>query len=134
MENILENNKLIADFMGVKQHRFDGLTKIEKVLKYHTDWNWLMAVVEKIETTSYNVPEKFRKGFMKNTLTATGIIYSDYDNRQEFLGWSSYCTLETQTLWDSTMLSEDVEKYESKIEAVYSACVEFIKWYNLNNK
>jgi hypothetical protein len=89
-----------------------------------------MQVVEKIETTSYNVPEKYQRGFMKNTLTANGIIYSDYDNREEFLGWSSYCTLETQTIWDSTMIGEDVKKYSTKIEAVYNACVEFVKWYN----
>lgn len=136
-ENTIENNKLLAEFMSIifdddkneyydsKEGLFIGLK-----LKYNSDWNWLMEVVEKIETTSYNVPQKFQRGFMKNTLTATGTIYSDYDDRKEFLGWSSYCTLGTQTLWDSTMLSEDVKRYDNKIVAVYNACIEFVKWYN----
>jgi hypothetical protein len=51
-----ENNRLIAEFMGVKQHRFDGLTKIEKILKYDFDWNWLMEVVQRI-TDLNNVVE-----------------------------------------------------------------------------
>lgn len=139
-ENTIENNKLLAEFMGYKLH--PEIAKdiyINSELKdqmyigqmlYNREWNWIMQVVEKIETTSYNVPQKFQRGFMKNTLTATGTIYSDYDDRKEFLGWSSYCTLGTQTLWDSTMLSEDVKRYDNKIVAVYNACIEFVKWYN----
>jgi hypothetical protein len=139
--NTIENNKILAEFMGVLTPEnniaiwdnapkyINELTRLEDA-KYHSDWNWLMEVVEKIETTSYNVPEKYQRGFMKNTLTANGVIYSDYDNREEFLGWSSYCTLETQTIWDSTMLSEDAKRYNTKIEAVYNACIGFIKWHN----
>ena len=143
MLSIIENNKLIAEFLGrngkinkslytwkgIDALLSGGWIPIEQ-MKFHSDWNWLMQVVEKIETTSYNVPEKFRRGFMKNTFKATGVIYSDYDDREEFLGWSSRCELGFQTLWDSTMLGEDVKKYNTKIEAVYNACVEFIKWYN----
>lgn len=138
---MIENNKLIAEFMGFVEspttnkywtkRSLEGFGIGELVdLKFHTDWNWLMQVVEKIETTSYNVPEKFRRGFMKNTFKATGVIYSDYDDREEFLGWSSRCELGFKTLWDSTMLGEDVKKYNTKIEAVYNACLGFIKWYN----
>ena len=113
MENILENNKLIADFMGVKQHRFDGLTKIEKVLKYHTDWNWLMAVVEKIETMSNN--DQF-------------YIIVEYDNRDEFKGWIWRIDRFVKTL------KVNDNRIKTKIEATYNACLEFIKWYNQNNK
>jgi hypothetical protein len=56
-----EGNKLIADFMG---HGFEELTDNEvphryymikgvgykdALLKYHTSWDWLMPVVEKIK-------------------------------------------------------------------------------------
>ena len=50
-----ENNKLIAEFMRVVFHddenqyyNADGL-HIGNTLQYHTSWDWLMPVVEKIE-------------------------------------------------------------------------------------
>lgn len=62
MENseIINGNKLIANFMGgidylMKQH-WKGLMSVEAELYYpeemqfHKRWDWLMPVVEKIET------------------------------------------------------------------------------------
>jgi hypothetical protein len=57
----MEDNKLLAEFMGLvesiipnqywteKSSEGFGMGKL-KELKYHTDWNWLMQVVEKIES------------------------------------------------------------------------------------
>ena len=151
--NTTENDKLIAEFLEWKfkpnfncyvipfnyVDYLDGTPFINKIchvenLQFNTDWNWLMQVVEKIETTSYNVPENIQRGYMKNTLKATGVINSYYNDRSEFLGWSSSAWLGTKTIFDSTMLGEDIERYNTKIEAVYNACVEFIKWYNEQNK
>jgi len=53
------DNKLIAEFMGMTCHHNDKSVLIFSTengndivsiddLKYHTDWNWLMQVVEKI--------------------------------------------------------------------------------------
>ena len=137
--NTTENNKIIAEFLGLQleqdQERLYINSLGTKLINetFNKDWNWLMEVVEKIETTSYKVPESFQRGFMKNTLNATGYINTDYDDRLEFLGWSSYCAIGTKTIWDSTMLGEDIKRYSSKIEAVYNACLEFIKWYNYNS-
>lgn len=65
-EEIIEGNKLIAEFMNYNdvdcsycKNNYDcnhiqcGLSKEEKeeLLQYHTSWDWLMGVVEKIEAT-----------------------------------------------------------------------------------
>ena len=43
-----ENNKMIAEFMGnSKEYEIDINTKTLK--SYHTSWDWLMPVVNKIE-------------------------------------------------------------------------------------
>ena len=52
-----DNNKLIADFMGKEWHKefFKDVFIISPsniTYKFDTDWNWLMPVVEKIETTN----------------------------------------------------------------------------------
>ena len=56
------NNKLIAKFMGVNVITLDDVRKnknpyfssadgyLEDEMRYHTSWDWLMPVVEKIES------------------------------------------------------------------------------------
>ena len=52
----MKNNKLIAEFMGMKysdERSFDNgewTHTIKSLSKFQTDWNWLMPVVEKIES------------------------------------------------------------------------------------
>jgi hypothetical protein len=124
--NTTENNKLIAEFMGglfnkhsnkygIGNAEYITIGKLNNVvkainhydiidLKYHTDWNWLMEVVEKIESL-----ENTRFDFQINQYNVR--IY-DHENI-EFI----------------VELNRD-----TKIEATYNACVEFIKWYNEQNK
>ena len=60
MDNITENNKLIAEFLGEIKQPFEfpqfGYINImgdwkdtffDNQLKFHSNWNWLMSVVEK---------------------------------------------------------------------------------------
>ena len=99
----LENNKLIAEFLSVKIHPIEerGLYNgyfIDE-LKYHEDWNWLMVVVEKIESLGYRIE------IVKH-------ICRIYLSNKETI-----------------IISENTPK----IEAVYNAVVEFIKWYNNQN-
>lgn len=63
-EEIIEGNKLIAEFMGLKLNAreypktpyYELHTQFVAYvdnLKYHLDWNWIMAVIEKIESLGY---------------------------------------------------------------------------------
>ena len=58
---ILEGNKLIAEFLGYKSgpnrtgrgfgyYDLGGLIYHSNELRYHSSWNWLMPVVKKIST------------------------------------------------------------------------------------
>lgn len=107
-----ESNKLIAEFMGLEKTEREGkspvfkhalkkgFVKMEKSvgnLEYHTSWDWLMPVVEKIEAI---------KGV--HIVIKTSVfceIYKAGSTKAKGAG-------------------------ASKIESVYSAVVEFIKWHN----
>lgn len=138
---MIQNNILIANFLGLEKQEDNTYFDYESCeyinqedLNYNESWDMLMQVVEKIETTSCDVPLDLQRGFMKNTSKATGSVHSMYDDREEFKGWSSYAEIGTKTIWDSTMLGESNVRYNTKKEAVYNACVEFIEWWNRETK
>ena len=130
MKNIVENNKLIAEFMGVfdkilstgnihswsdapfyyttEDTREKVIENISKYSKYNKDWSWLMRVVEKIE----------------NLQDENNCAIYNVQIEQCFVEIIINHTSETIVEVDSN----------SKIQAVYQACVEFIKWYNELNK
>lgn len=166
-EQIVENNKLIAEFMSLKQVNWngEGMVWVNKDFKedftyvddysnnskfdwanslpnadnllYHTSWDWLMPVVEKIENDGVQT-------FDDMNIT----VYSRFEIRHNHvkLHWSKchgyQLFLEVIPKWmsdSSSCLSKEqirvsIEKETSKIEAVYYAVVEFIKWHNQNNK
>ena len=105
MEN---NNKLIAEFLGMTTHHNDKNILILNTkdgndiisvddLKYHTDWNWLMQVIDKIE-------KEYRFSIL--------------------ISWQ-HCVIE------SNSCEFRIEKdSDTKLKATYNAVVEFIKWYN----
>ena len=108
MKNIIENNKLIAEFLNVKMHPCETIEKLKFLpmeergiyngyfideLKYHSDWNWLIEVVEKIESLGYRIE------IVKHICR---VYLSDKE---------------------TIIISENIPK----IEAVYNACIEFIK-------
>lgn len=107
--NILESNKLIAEFMGGKYkhnsivelsdnhvwlpiHGICQYTSIElgsgKMLKYHTSWDWLIPVVKKCIEYAANNEAHDSSVDLENSL------------------------------------------YTCDINKIYIECVDFIKWYN----
>ena len=130
MDNIIENNKLIAKFMGlnktkmffnlktgnyVKKETADCDIKVVDVyLKnnkpitnfyYHSDWNWLMEVVEKIESLP--------------TMKDNGNFFFEIHQ-------------DSVTVFNSTRMDIIIEVIGqgSRINNTYQAVIEFIQWYN----
>lgn len=124
MKNIIENNKLIAEFMECIingndfifpkemyylyqpcfMYEFEsGVYNFEldiSEVKFNKSWDWLMPVVEKIESLDFIFE-----------ILSTRVDIADY----RVIAFKKRF--------------EPIIK-ETKIEAVYTACVEFIKWYN----
>jgi hypothetical protein len=111
---IIENNKLLAEFMGCYQNNegfwgFENTPNHKKwntdrfldCTQYDTDWNWLMQVVQKIESLGYWV----------NRITGDVWIQDDYG----------------RDIIDNTL-------HQGGIEATYNACVSFVQWHNNQNK
>lgn len=101
-EEIIVNNKLIAEFMDSITLDGNGNSKEDiNSFKYHKSWDWLMPVVDKIENL--------------------GNCQIDIS-----FEWCRIC-------YKGGLFEIDTRnhiKANTKIEAVYFACIEFIKWYN----
>jgi hypothetical protein len=107
-KEILEGNKLIAEFMGVDTIVKDGFDVNGKsYLNYESSWKALMPVVEKIEQ---DTPYNFRIQHLECEVFS---IVSD--------GFISHKNTLTET------------NGFTKTEAVYDAVIYFIKWHNENN-
>lgn len=142
MKTIVENNRLIAEFMGYKQDAkgkyeiiedFDIVENIQtyvedndyrtveggivlvnflpEEMRYHTSWDWLMPVVEKIEYA--------HDCFVTITLVRAEITNRDLGQRD-------------------TPLNDPIFDIETdgktKHEAIYKAVLKFIEWYNENSQ
>ncbi len=129
-EKILEFNKLCCLFLNWK---FNPTTSIhfpkgtwidlngighcaEKGLKFHSDWNWIMEVVEAIEIN-----------FPIHTLQW------EYDDREEFAKDGRY-----KAYWFTLHPKDEIcsgltdLRNKSRKEAVVQAINQFLIWYNEN--
>lgn len=114
--NTIEGNKLIAEFMGIPKcdrhtdgecghYKFgSGIYLWPQEMQYHTSWDWIMPVVEKIEGMDYCI-----------TIEKGG-------------GQTQYCKI-----IQSKRLFADAFSHNAKIEAVYSAVLQFIQWYTTHS-
>lgn len=114
---ILENNKLIAEFMGWKPVVAEGYGNINLYegvgsqlrdvagMDYHTSWNSLMPVVEHIETL------QDENGFISVSICQTSCIIDSNGNYINDLAYG---------------------EGTKKIDVVYDAVVKFIKYWNEN--
>jgi len=124
LTNKMEENKLIAEFMGMeKQRHSDGrylfTTDIDEIkgvdtrfweqLYFHVSWDWLMPVVEKIE---------FEHDCLVIINSPLQVIITNKDIGQR----------ETPLL--DEVFEIEVSDRGTKRDCLYKAIVEFIKQYN----
>ena len=120
---IVENNKLIGDFMEWKtpsikiiENRNEKTTfpngcEHNDKLKYHSSWDWLMPVVEKIRRCN-------SFGFKAVTIFGNGTQIKVYTIDKQI--FECYPKINTE---EATSLS-----------VTHSAVVRYIEWYNNKSK
>ena len=120
-KEIIEGNKLIAEFMELKIKHGGignlytcpetGLPTTEKELDYHLSWDWLIPVMQKIGTLGFRVTLGFDEKAYLNSISIK-------DNSTD------------------TYIDEDYEDRDYEIESdthlAWFNVVNFIKWYNEN--
>jgi hypothetical protein len=107
VEEIIEGNKLIAEFMGFKSYYYSGESNMVEVsgkmkslnswAKYHSSWDWLMPVVNKC----YNL--QYKQGWKKENCI-------------------QYCLASYDFMSDIAII------------IVWEEVVRFITWYNNQKK
>jgi hypothetical protein len=138
-QEIIESNKSIAEFIDLTPHNmfpdelqapdnfawmainvninadyqkeYNEFKGFEYLFKFHSSFDWLMPVVEKIESL----------GFQFDII---GRLLPNSKEKMHFI-W----------LWDDNQeIHIECPEMETKKEAIYIGCIEFIKWYNNKNK
>lgn len=132
-QEIIDINKLLAEFLGSE---IEETLKGEKVyclllpdendlsgfkkefftpdeLKFHKDWKWLMNVVEEIENL--------------------GMLFKVARWREDEVLTNGYwCTISDSFSGVEFADSAYIDDTETRIEAMFLACAQFIEWYNQN--
>lgn len=68
-QEIIEGNRIIAEFMQIEDKE-EVLDKSSSYFKYHLSWEWLMPLVEKIESLGYTISiKRFTTRILKNKQT-----------------------------------------------------------------
>lgn len=105
-EQIIEGNKLIAEFLG-EDHGYTDKGWL-KSCRYHTSFDWLVPAVEGIEQIELPHHGKFSVHIYGNC-----------------------CTIES-SLFDpnaSGSVYHATSILDTKIESTWAACVSFVKWH-----
>lgn len=114
-EEIIEGNKLIREFM---KHGYMSVR-----LDYDRSWDDLMPVVEKIESLGFWIS-------ISADTVDMGWKHLVDDNGNDL--YPSFPDIFFD--WNTNYYQSAKATANSKINAVWLAIVEFIKWYNTQNK
>ena len=126
--NTQENNRLIAEFMGLVVSDRDNYTSelhtnVDADLKYHTSWDdWLMPVVDKIE-------REHKANFI---IKCTWNEFNECSYHQVIVNIEQGEMSEDRScIYDPKKIYDYIgDTSKCKREATYKAVVEFIKQHN----
>lgn len=82
-------------------------------LEYHSSWEWLMGVVEKIESIRIEGRDRNVSVFIYNGCCRINRGYVGCHD-------------------DYSFISMEMQGAGAKFGATYSACIEFVKWYKIH--
>lgn len=130
---MIQNNKLIAEFLGWKYFQFvPGKERVgwyndknkyvcrgHRELKFDYDWNWLMLAVERIEEIQDPQHGRFSVYIRQNECSIQG------QHLNKVLSGDPNCV---------AYLSDCNAIFPTKLQSTYYNVVEFIKWYNEKTK
>lgn len=140
-KKILDGNKLIAEFIklpyiGKNIYGFSGdvfdLTVGEvkgnilcyanaESMQFHSSWDWLMLVIDKIESLEGSNPFKDNPKVKFQGDHVEIFWYSTY--RGDCIYWKNYLGIDGTTY-------PHKNQENSRILALFRAVIEFIQWYN----
>jgi len=126
-QQIIEHNTFIAKFMGLSHniHYRNPLDKNNILdaedLLFHSSWDWLMTVIEKIEREFLFFIGDQDESFL------TKVYYNGYRDEDKKNRFETYCN---SIFRDGIIKTYDDDK---KVSA-YMAVIEFIKWHNQDKK
>lgn len=119
-DNIHQSGRNMTKYKVLQHHLWqmhpnDENGQFDSWLKYHSDWNLLMPVVEKIE----NLGGSFQI-YKRKVIVLFDTINHNYT--------------ELELLENPTMQYQTDYFNSGKLLKVWECVIEFIKWYNENNK
>ena len=106
-QEIIKDNKLIANFYNLQvigneidvPFRPNLQCFRENELKYHSSWDWLIPVVEKIQSVNNEIKGKNYKDYSQKTIIE-GLLTINidivYKGVVEFIKWYNLCQKEKQ--------------------------------------
>lgn len=132
---IIHKNRIIAQFMGLRPklespdvYSFSDspwfvtrgndpekiMDNIANYAKYHSDWNWLMGCIVKIEMTT--IAEIYGE-IEEKEISATISVSIE----------GNFCQIMSNGAYLNEIVNIDAQ---TKIEAVHEAVYQFVVWYN----
>lgn len=113
IEEIIEGNKLIANYMelntGWSYHESED--KGYGITKYHSSWDWLMTVIEKINGLGKEYNFSIFKTYVALSVEKGGRVFKDF----------------------SFAHSENITSTQTSKQAAFKLVVKFVKWQNEKN-
>lgn len=135
---ILEGNRLIVEFMQLemnefghyvdKDHLFSSQLKLFPFeLRFDSSWDWLIPVIDKIENIGEDdqcLEDNFHFFIGKRFVR---VVY-DWNTYSTFDENNSFADLEK---YNKSQREYRYNLYGTKLETVWQAVVDFIRWYNI---